>query len=66
MNGDIASPHVHHDKNNNGILDTYISCTPIVDMFGPTYFHLFLKEINDLCEEKVKYEKTDDPSTHGY
>ena len=44
-----------------GVLDSYMSCTPNVDMFGPTYFHVFLKEINDLCEEQVKLEKPDDP-----
>ena len=64
MNGNIASPHVALDKDNNGVLDSYMSCTPNVDMFGPTYFHVFLKEINDLCEEQVKLEKPDDPSTH--
>ena len=66
MNGDISYPYIHHDSKNNGILDTYEKCTKFVDMYGPTYFHEFLKQINDLTEEQVRQEKVDDPLTHNY
>lgn len=63
MNGDIAHPYVFGKK---GILDSYVSCTPLVEMAGPTYLHVILKTVNDLCEEQVKVLKPNDVSTHKY
>jgi hypothetical protein len=63
MNGDISHPYVQGKK---GILDSYVSCTPLVDMAGPTYLHVILKKVNDLCEEQVKILKPNDVSTHKY